>query len=70
MSQTSAYFRRLTNSGLAHTITDILAAQKVAETWVDHGVGANKYADQLHTAVAERNRRTEHNTCKSCKRPL
>jgi hypothetical protein len=70
MAQDASYFRRLTEGQLDFAIKDIVGTMDLAATWDDKGVGGNKYADQYHAAVGERNRRTERNVCQSCKRPL
>ena len=67
--QGASYFRKMTNDQLAYSVQDIRQAMKVAATWKDNDAGGNKYADQLHAAVAERNRRTGANVCPCCKRP-
>jgi hypothetical protein len=68
--QNQQYFKTLDNQQLDYAIKDIVATMKISEQWPDNGIGNNKYTDQFHAALMERNRRNEFNVCKCCKKPL
>jgi len=64
------YFKNLSNQQLNYAIKDIVITLEVSKQWEDNGIGNDKYTDQFHAAIQERNRRNEFNVCKCCKKPL
>lgn len=66
--QDASYFRNLSDPSLNHAIRDITEAYECARGFDPKG--EDKYADQLHAAIGERNRRQGKHICPTCERPL
>ena len=67
--QDKQYFMHLSIPEINHAIKDIQAAMRLAATWQDKGVGENKYADQLHAALAAKKKKTALPVCPYCQQP-